>query len=59
MTAFWHKLWNRDDKEIEFAKSGDINYLTFKEQGETILTIVQPPTSYDGKTNVGGKDFNI
>lgn len=29
--------------------------MTFKQQGETILTIVQPPTSYDGKTNVGGK----
>jgi GAF domain len=55
MTNFWNKLWARGDKEVEVAKSGDINYLTFKQQGETILTIVQPPTSYDGKTNVGGK----
>ncbi len=36
-------------------QSGDINYLSFKQLNETVLTIIQPLTTFDGKTNVGGK----
>jgi hypothetical protein len=55
MGNFWSKLFGHEDKEVEVAKNGDNYYYLFKQQGEVILTIVQPPVSYGGKTGVGGE----
>jgi hypothetical protein len=51
----WRKLFGLEDKEIEVSKSGDNYYYVFKQQGEVVIAIVQPPTSFGGKTNVGGE----
>jgi hypothetical protein len=52
---FWTRILHVGDKEVEVAKSGDNYYANIKIGEETIMTIVQPPTSYDGKTGVGGE----
>ena len=49
------KIFKSGTKNVEMSKSGDIYYTVIKDQGEVIMTIVQPPASYDGKTSIGGK----
>jgi hypothetical protein len=46
MGGFWRKIFGLEDKEVEVAKSGDNYYYLFKQQGEVIMAIVQPPASF-------------
>lgn len=55
MCGFWNKIFGIGDKEVEVAKSGDNYYIVVKQKGEVIMTVVQPPSSYTGKTGVGGE----
>src|SRR5215211_2033424 len=55
MCSFWKKVFGIEDKTIEVAKSGDNYYTVVKQNEEIIMTIVQPPSSYTGKTSVGGE----
>jgi hypothetical protein len=54
MCGFWRKIFGLEDKEVEVAKSGDNYYSVIKHKGEVLMTIVQPPTAFDGKTGGGG-----
>jgi hypothetical protein len=54
MSDFWRSVLGRGDK-VEVAKSGDNYYSTIKHQGEVIMSIIQPPKSYDGTIGVGGQ----
>jgi|ERR1051325_5896771 len=55
MCAFWNRIFGDGNKEMEVAKSGENYYSILKVGGEVVMTIVQPPTRFDGKTSVGGK----
>src|SRR5947199_3581936 len=55
MGDFWNHVLGRGDKEVDVAKSGDNYYSVIKVNGETVMTVVQPPLSFDGRTSIGGK----
>jgi hypothetical protein len=55
MCAFWEKIFSRGNRDIEIAKSGENYYSILRVGGEVVMAIVQPPTTFDGKTSVGGE----
>jgi hypothetical protein len=55
MGDFWKHILGPGNKDLDIAKSGDNYFSVLKQKDEIILAVIQPPSSYDGKTSVGGK----
>ena len=45
-------IFSRGDKEVNVAKQGENYFATVKVAGEQIMTIVQPPSTFDSQTGI-------
>jgi hypothetical protein len=53
MASIWKRIFSDEKKELQVADSGDNYYSLLKIEGEVIMAIVQPPSTFAGGYNIG------